>query len=164
MRTSYLACITLVVMLFATTTCPAYTWADAFADETTPYEYDPDSNQYSVGVWQPGWYNYSYSLTVDATAGIRGTDPTGSSASAYVTASVTVAGATGASIDADAYKSGELGGDEDDDDASYSDEVYMGEAGYVLNFSEQGWAMAQCGSPSSQAHARAVSTSSGSVW
>lgn len=165
MRTSHLTCVALLVMLFATTTCLADTWSDAFASYSAPYEYDSDGHAFALQAWQPGTYYWSYSVTVSATAGIRGTDATDSHAAAYASAIVTVYGGGGASPNASASRAGVIDeGDSDYDEASNSDSVYMDHIGDVLYISESGWATATCGNPNSQAHARAITTSSGSIW
>lgn len=164
MRTSHLACIALVVMLFATTTCLGDTFANAYADDTTPYEYDPDGFAFSRWAWAPGTYNWSFSITAHASAAIRGTDGTGSSAEGSASVFVLVAG--GAAGDAAAYASvaGEITAYEQNDDDSGSGSVYMDQQGEVLYCGESSSATAKCGSAFSHAHARGQTSASASIW
>ncbi len=164
MRTSHLTCIALLVTLVAATPCLADTFTNAYATYSNPYEYDPDGFAFSRRAWTPGIYNWSYSITADATAGIRGTDGTGSYGEGYAHAGVTVAGGGGYDVYAYAWVAGEIDGDEDHDDYSNSGSVDMTLPGDVLSFGESSSATAICGSAFSEAHGRGQTSASGSIW
>jgi hypothetical protein len=164
MRTSRLTCIAVFVTLLGATTCLADTFTNAYATYSNPYEYDTDGFAFDRWAWTPGTYNWSFSITADASAAIRGTDGTGSSAEGYASAFVVVAGGGGGSATAYAPWAGEPGGYEDDDAYSNSGSVYMDEEGQVLYCSESSSATATCGGPLAYAHARGQTSASASIW
>lgn len=174
MRTSHLACITLVVTLLMAATSLADTSALAQAGPSYRFDYEWDKTGYEISVGAAGTYDWSYSLSVYARTYIRGTgDPTGSEAYAYAYASALLPVSGGTSIVAEAWTQNVLDGETDSDSASNSGTVTMTGAGVVITFGdpdpegpypEESYAEATCNGNPQQCYAKATTTSSGSVW
>jgi len=164
MRTSHLACITLVVTLLMAATSLADTYVVAQAGPSHTFDYDYDEGGFDISVWEAGDYQWSYSLYAYTRVYIRGTgNPSGSSA--YADALARVSGVANDEASAQASVSGSFTEDTDSEPKSNSDSVTMLEPGVVLSFYDEAYADATCGSNDPiQAYGKATTTTSGSVW
>ncbi len=165
MKTLHLTCIALLVMLFATTTCLADTFASAEATYSLPFDCDVDRGGFEYWIWEAGEYSWSWSASVSVYAAVRGSG-SASGSSAYADAGVHISVQVGGGDDLSkvAAVSGEFNGDSDSYPNSNSGGPVWFEPGVGLSVDEDSYAAGTCGGPNIVAYSRASTSASGGVW